>query len=224
MTQALFASINQAFENHAPGKVYLFPYPAADPGGATPTNTTRIDASLADIFGEDATFHTISAKAWGDVDENGLNADVKNDTIEFPHNDGSAPGSVPGAIKSATLEFAIYDCDAAHIADMMGLAAADLLTIAATATTAGRQAALLAVPDASQKWMVIYVAQSATPGEWDLYVWPRCNFTNAPAIKYSVKDKLSMKCQMACNPDLFLVDSRGRGVFSVPITVNAPVA
>ena len=220
MTQALFAQCNKAFENHAPGKLYLFPYPAINPGGAAPTQASIVEGFLALLFGTDTTYTLPVGNPWGDIDENGLDFKVTPDSLDFPHNDGSVPNKIQSGIKEAGLDFTIYDADAQHWADLFGVAPADLVTIAGTTP---RKAALLALPNSTLKWVAIFVTPSSVFGQNDIYLWPRVNFLTQPSVKYSQKDKIVLKCTLACGGDLFLNSAQGVPVFFIPITVTGPV-
>lgn len=220
--QALFASVNKSFESHAPGKLYLFPYPAADPGGVTPTNATRVAGFMALLYGADTTYSIPTGTPWGDIDENGCHFAVKTDSLEFGHNDGSVPGKIVSGVKSAGVEFSVYDCDANHWADVFGCASSDLIAIAATATSGARGATLLGLPNSGLKWVAILAVQSAQfPGYFDHYIFPRVNFLTDPDVKLSQKDKISMKVSLNCNGDLYTNTAAGIPVFSIPVITTS---
>lgn len=295
MPQVLYGSLNRNFENHAPGRVFLFPYPSSNPGIDF---TSTIKAYLAYLYGSDLTYtipstsggtsgtvttagvltlvaaanagfalgqqilmaglppyctiqsklsgasvgvigstyqlsaapsatltalpFTTALQPWGDVDENGLQFKIATDTLTFPHNDGSVPSQVVAGIKSADASFTIYDCDAAHWGDIFGCAAADMVNIAADATHSGTTSALLAMPNATQKWVVICQMQSATFGYSDFLILFRAAFIGDPDVKYSQKDKISMKLKLACNPDLYLSNAAGVPAFGCIVTTTNP--
>jgi hypothetical protein len=296
MTQILFGSINRSFENHAPGRLFLFPYPASNPGS---TLLAWVNATLALLFGTDTTYTQVSSSSggtatvttagvltivaapttgalvlgsmitmaglpfnsivqslisgtlgavgstyqlsipppatisattsftsalqqWGDMDESGLQLKVDVDKLEFPHNDGSVPGVLPSQVKSAMASINIYDADANHWADVFGALPADVVTQVADGTHAGFTAVALGLPNASQKWVAILAMESATPGQLDFLILPRINFLTQPDVKYSSKDKIELKTDLACNGDLYLSTAQGVPVFSVVVTVTAP--
>lgn len=294
--QILYGSLNRNFENHAPGRVFLFPYPTSNPGG---TPTLFLKATLALLYGADLTYtnpstttggtvtsvstaglmtllnpstpafaigqqiimaglpancsilslqsgtlnqaastyqlsvpppvaigsgvaFTTALQPWGDIDENGLQFKIATNDLTFEHNDGSVPSQVVSGIKSADATFSIYDVDANHWADIMGCQPADLVTIAADATHSGSTSALLAFPNTVQKWVVIVQMQSATYGYSDFLILFRTSFIGDPDIKYSQKDKISMKLKLACNPDLYLSNAAGVPAFGMIVTTTAP--
>ena len=217
-------TVNRDFANNAPGQLFLFAYPTADPGGTTsPTNTTRLAGLLALLYDTDTAYKTLKSgvSPWGDIDENGLQFKVKTTQLAFPRNDGSVPARKQSGIEEATATLDIYDADAAHWADCFGLASADLLTIAAASGHAGRQSALLGFPDSSAYYVAILRMRSATTGEYDHLILPRVNFLVEPDIKYSQKDKIQLKAVLNCNGDKYILDSHGIPVFAIPSTVNA---
>jgi len=292
MAQVLYGSLNRNFENHAPGRVFLFPYPVSNPGIDLPS---AVKAYLAYLYGTDLTYTvpststsasgtvttggvlTINTTAvgqfgvgqqilmaglppycviqsklsgtlgaststyqlsvaptatlttlpfstalqpWGDVDENGLQFKIATDTLTFAHNDGSVPSQLVAGIKSADATFSIYDVDANHWADIFGCQAADIMNIAADATHSQSTSALLAFPNTVQKWVVIVQMQSATFGYSDFLILFRTSFIGDPDIKYSQKDKISMKLKLACNPDLYLSNAAGVPAFGCVVTTT----
>ena len=296
MPQVLYGSLNRNFENHAPGRVFLFPYPTTNLGS---TPSLYLKALLALLYGADLTYtipstttggtvtsvttagvmtllapttpalqlgqsinmtglpanctilsllsgtinvaastyqlsvapaaaigsgvpFTTALQPWGDIDENGLQFKIATDSITFPHNDGSVPSQMVSGIKSADATFTIYDCDAQHWADIFGCQAADIVTIAADATHSGTTTALLAYPNTVQKWVVIVQMQSAVYGYSDYLILFRTCFIGDPDIKYSAKDKISMKLKLACNPDLYLSNAAGVPSFGMVVTTTAP--
>ena len=218
------ATVNRNFANNAPGKLFLFPYPTADPGGTTsPTNITRMAGLLALLYGTDTACRTVQTgvSAWGDIDENGLQFKVQTDKLSFPRNDGSVPSQKQAGIKEASATVEIYDADAAHWSDCFG---ADLLTAVASSGHAGRQTALLGFPDSSQYYVGVLQMRSATTGEFDHLILNRVNFLVEPDVKYSQKDKIMLKAVLNCNGDIYMVDTYGVPVFACVDTVDAPAS
>lgn len=216
------AAANKNWKNVAIGDFFLFPYPAADPGVS---NDLRLNAFFAMLCADPIARKDLKAgiTPYGTMDDSGANFKVKVQTQDFPYNDGSPKEKVETGVEEASVELSIYEADPGHWADIWGLQAADILTIAATVGKAARQAALMGAPNNNKKYVAFFRGRSAlVPGEFDYYLWPRVSFGGDPDIKLSRKDKLQLKLTLNVLGCLYLKATDGSPVFGVPEIATAP--
>lgn len=199
------------FKRVGPGQLYLAAAPTTDPGSATPATT--VDGYYALFYGAGgkAAKKTLSGGIlpWGNLTSAGLTLNIKPSTVEFDPNNGPKKKQVTG-IDEASAELEFYDINPAHLVDMFGSQAADLISVAAASGVAGRKIAIIG-PNANN---ALYTAMYRIPdpvlsGEWWHYVMPAVSIIGELALKISKKDTLQGKLMLELEGSPFLNNAQG---------------
>lgn len=205
------SSILNAFKRAAPGQLYLKPAPTADPGTATVASTTDGYYALFYGSGGKAAKKTLTGGVtpWGNLTDDGLTFKVTPSEVEFSPNN-AAKTKINTGIDSADVNFDIYDVDPAHVVDLFGSQAADLLTVASAAGVAGRSIAVVGPNALNQLYTAMYRVPDPTfAGEyWHLMLFA-VNLRCEVDMKLSKKDALKMKVMMSLEGSPFMNNSQG---------------
>lgn len=232
MTTALLASAISTMKRVGPGQLYMVPAPAADPGTTASlpaTDTTAAQKTEAGYFSlfygaasADIRRVITGVSPWATLDNTGLDLKIKPSTVKFDSNTAPVYEMVTG-IETATADFTFFELEPAHLVDMFGSQASDLMTIAAAAGNAGRQIALLGSQSYNNGNTVLYrFPSSVIPGEFVHYLFPWASMMADLEIKMSKKDEMKAKVTLQLQPSPFLFNSAGNGV--VVITDDPNVA
>jgi len=204
------ATANSTIKKVGPGQIYLAPAPT--------TGITNEEDYYKIFFGSTGTLAaakkvlTGGILPWATLDNTGLDFKVKPSTVKFDPNNGPAVELVTG-IESASAEFTFFEVDPAHLVDLFGSQAADLITVAAATGVAARKIALLGPQSYNTLYSVLYrVASSTVPGEFWHYLFPVASIVSDIEIKMSKKDEMKVKVtlQLQCSP--FIYNAAGNGV------------
>jgi hypothetical protein len=203
-----------------PGQLYLIPAPTT--GITTEEDYYKLFFGSTGVMAAAKKVLTAGLKPYVNIDNGGLGLKIKPSTVKFDPNNGPATDLVTG-IESATAELTAFDVDPAHLVDMFGSQAADLITVAAATGVAARQIGLLG----PQSWNIPYcglyrMPSQNVPGEFFHYLF--CNMLlNADLdLKMSKKDEMKAKLtlQLMCSP--YLMNSAGFGVVVITDDPTAP--
>ena len=210
-------SILNTFKRVGPGQLYLAPAPAADPGTGTVATTTDGYYALFYGSGGKAAKKTLTGgvNPWGNLTAAGMTLNIKPATVEFDPNNGPKTKMVTG-IDEASVEFEYYDVNPAHLVDMFGSQAADLIAVAAAAGVAGRKIAVIG-PSANN---ALYSALYRTPspviaGEFWHWLLPAANIIGELTLKLSKKDTYQAKVSMSLEGSPFMNNAQGFPVIAI---------
>ncbi len=214
-------SYNSNFQKVGTGQLYLFAAPSVDPGTATFAST--IDGYYG-LFYTDAAGKKVlkgGINPYANLNANGLALKVKPATVEFDYNNAPKTTMLAG-IDSASVDFEFYDADTAHLKDVFGIGAADLLSISAVSGKAGRKIAGIGANANYNNVVALYRMQSVlVPGEYDHFLFPLASFNPEIDVKLSKKDAFTIKVSLSLRPSPFVTNAAGNGVFMVADTADA---
>jgi len=208
------------YKRVGPGQLYIVPAPT--------TGITTEEDMYKLFFGSTGTLaaakKVLSAgiKPWANLDNSGLDLKIKPSKVTFDPNNGPKFDMVTG-IDTATAEYTFYDVDPAHLVDLFGSQAADLITVAAATGVAGRSIAMLGPQSYNTPFTVLYRSPSSViPGEFFHYMFPMVSMIADVEIKLSKKDEVKGKVtlQLQCSPYIF--NSAGFGVVVITDDPTAP--
>ena len=156
---------------------------------------------------------------WGNLTAGGMSLKIKPSTVDFDPNNGPKKKLVTG-IEEATVEFEFFDVNPAHLVDMFGAQAADLIAVAATTNVAGRKIAVIG-PTANN---ALYTAMFRTPdpllsGEFWHWIFPAANIIGELDLKLSKKDTLQAKVTLSLEGSPFMNNAQG---FPIVAVTDAP--
>ncbi len=111
---------------------------------------------------------------WAVLDKNGYKDKIQGKEIKIDPNDG--PEETIGLEDiSYTGEITIYDVDAQHMKDVLSATATNVLTLAASATQAGRETLIAGGQRILADYMLLYRYPSRkAPGEFNNILVPKC--------------------------------------------------
>jgi hypothetical protein len=159
---------------------------------------------------------------WASLDNTGLDLKMKPSVVKFDPNNGPAVEIVTG-LESAAAEFTFFEVDPAHLVDLFGSQAADLISVAATTGVAGRKIALLGPQSYNTLYSVMYrIPSSIIPGEFFHYLFRVASVLADIEIKMSKKDEMKVKVTLQLQASPFLFNSAGNGVVVITDDPNAP--
>lgn len=208
MANLTIGGTDAAFRGKGAAKLYILAYPTADPGT---TNGDRAEAILALVD---------AAKPWGKTTKKGLKYSAKQRTIKYEYGDGDPTEEVSNGWESAELSGSIFEVDALHIGNVLGLQAADVLSTAATASAEGRSIAVIGKPDNSINYMAVVETPSAKiGGAKDYHLYPKVTFTGDPELSFEPDNPLELAFKLNVKPSDYFKDSKGDGV--IHLLINA---
>lgn len=214
------ATYNGNFQKVGTGQLYLAAAPAADPGSGTLAST--IDGYYG-LFYQDAAAKKIikvGVYPYCNLTADGLSQKVKPSTVEFDYNNGPKTKMLAG-IDEATVEFAFYDVDAAHLKDVFGLDASDVIAVSAAAGKAGRKIAAIGANANYNNVVALFRMNSVlVPGEFDHFMWPLASFIPEIDVKLSKKDAYNVKVTLGLRPSPYAVNAGGNGIICVADTAD----
>lgn len=215
--------VNTSFKRVGSGQLFLAPAPTADPGTATVPTTTDGYYALFYGAGGKAAKKTLTGGIvpWGNLTASGMSLKITPSTVEFDQNVGTKKKVVTG-IEEATVEFEYFDLTPAHLVDMFGSQAADLIAVASAVGVAGRKIAILG-PNANN---ALYTAMYRMPdpvlaGEFWHWLFPAGNIIGTLDLKLSKKDTYQGKVTMSLEGSPFMNNAQG---FPVVAVTDAPDA
>ena len=216
-------TILNSYKRVGPGQLFLAAAPTADPGTATAAST--VDGYYALFYGSSgkAAKKTLDTGKvpWCNLTSAGMTLKIKPSTVEFDPNNGPKKKLVTG-IDEAAAEFEFYDVNPAHLVDLFGGSAADLIAVVAAAGTAGRKIAVIG-PNASNALLTAMyrIPDPALTGEFWHWVLPAGNPIFDLELKLNKKDALSAKFTLELEGSPFLNNAQG---FPVVAFTDAPDA
>lgn len=214
------ATYNGNFQKVGTGQLYLAAAPAADPGSGTLAST--IDGYYGMFYQDAAAKKIIKAGVYPycNLTADGLSQKVKPSTVEFDYNNGPKTKMLAG-IDEATVEFAFYDVDAGHLKDVFGLAASDVIAVAAAAGRAGRKIAAIGANANYNNVVALFRMPSVLePGEYDHFLWPLASFIPEIDVKLSKKDAYNVKVTLGLRPSPYAVNAAGNGIICLADTAD----
>lgn len=233
MTQSLLASAMPTLKRVGPGHLFMVPAPSTDPGTTTglPTGDTTaqektIDGYYALFFGAAGAAAKQALQAgmadYATLDNTGMDLKLKPSTVKFDQN--LAPQfEMTTGLESATAEFTYFEVEPAHLVDLFGSQASDLITVVAATGVAARQIALLGSQSYNLPATVLYrIASSRVAGTFFHYLLPQAYPMANLELKLSKKDELKAKVQLQLQPSPFLLNSAGNGVVVITDDPTAP--
>lgn len=210
-------SIVNTFKRVGPGQLYLAPAPTADPGTATVASTTDGYYALFYGAGGKAAKKTLTGgvSPWGNLTAAGMTLKIKPSTVEFEPNNGPKTKIVSG-VDEASVEFEFFDVNPAHLVDMFGSQAADLISVASAAGVAGRKIAIIGANANNSLYTVLYRTPSPIlPGEFWHWMLPAANIIGELDLKLSKNEKYQAKVTMSLEGSPFMNNAQGFPVFAV---------
>jgi hypothetical protein len=212
MTSLAIAVANGKFKGKGAHKLCLLPYPTVDLGADTKSRVTAI----LDLWR--------AATPFGTTNKKGVTYDAKERTLKFDFGDGSPDDTQATGWESAKLGATIHEVDPAHLANFFGVQAADLTTIAASATEEGRSVVVVGNPNTSVEYIAVVDMPSALGigASRDVHIWPRVSFLTDPKLTFTPDNPLEIEFSLQCKSDYFLTAADGSGVLHVVATVTAP--
>jgi len=220
-------TILNSYKRVGPGQLYLAAAPTSDPGTATVASTT--DGYYALFYGSGAAPAGKVAKKqltggilpWGNLTASGMNLKIKPSTVDFDPNNGPKKKIVTG-IEEAMVEFEFFDLNPAHLVDMFGSQAADLIAVAATTNVAGRKIAIIGPNANNASYVAMYrIPDPVLSGEYWHWLFPAANIIGELDLKLSKKDTLQAKITMSLDGSPFMNNAQG---FPVVAVTDAPDA
>lgn len=214
---------NSNFQKVGAGQLYLAAAPSSNPGGVTPTLLQVSDGYYGLFFDVPANKKVLKAgiEPYCNLTADGLSQKVTPATVEFDYNNGPKTKMLAG-IDEASVEFSFYDGDTAHMADVFGLAAGDLLAIAAGAGKAGRKIACIGANANYNNVVALFRMQSVlVPGEYDHFLWPLASIIPEIDVKLSKKDAFQIKTTLSLRPSPYALNAAGNGVICMADTADA---
>lgn len=215
-------TINNSYKRVGPGQLYLAAAPITDPGAATVASTT--DGYYALFFGlGKAAKKTLSAGIlpWGNLTSSGISLKIKPSTVDFDPNNGPKRTIVTG-FEEASVEFEFFDLNPAHLVDMFGSQASDLIAVAAGSGIAGRKIAVVGPSANNASFTVLYrMPDPVLAGEFWHILIPCANIIGELDLKMSKKDALQGKITMSLDGSPFMNNAQG---FPVVAIVDSPDA
>lgn len=200
-----------SYKRVGPGQLYLAAAPTTDPGTATPAST--VDGYYALFYGAGgkAAKKTLTGgiTPWCNLTAAGMNLKIKPSTVDFDPNNGPKKKIVTG-IEEAMAEFEFYDVNPAHLVDLFGSQAADLIAVAAASGVAGRKIAVLGPNANNASYTAMYrIPDPVLSGEFWHWVLPAGNIIGELDLKLSKKDTLQAKLTMSLEGSPFLNTAQG---------------
>lgn len=223
MPITLLASAMSTMKRVGPGQLYFAPAPTTDPGTTTGLPVADTTATEMSTDGYYALFYgaagaaakkalTAGVKPWASLDNTGLDLKIKPSTVKFDPNNGPSVEVVTG-IESAAAEFTFFEVEPAHLVDIFGSQAADLITVAAASGVAARKIALLGPQSYNTLYTPMYrIPSSIVPGEFFHYLFPVASMNADVEVKMSKKDEMKVKVSLQLQASPFLFNSAGNGV------------
>jgi hypothetical protein len=215
-------TINGNFERHGRGDLFLAPYPAADPGTGTLAST--VDGYYGLFYQDPVAKKVLKAgvKPWCNLDGDGIEFTVKEESIESNPNRG-LKHKIPVGIDEAGLKLTFLDVDAPHLVDALGLPASQLIAVAAAAGKAGRKIAVMGGSRSTAKYVAMYrMASAMVDGEFDHYLFPRVMSIADATIKLGKKEQVKFGMTLTILDDLYALAADGTGVIGWADTADAP--
>ena len=204
MANLVIGGTDASFRGKGAHKLYILAYPTADLGA---DNEDRVDAILTLVK---------AATAWGSTTKKGVKYSAKQKTIKFEFGSGAPKEEVSNGWESAELSGSIFEVDPAHIGNVLGLQAADVLSVAATAAAEGRSVAIVGNPDNSVNYMAVVETPSAKiAGAKDYHIYPKVSFVGDPEISYGPDEAMDLAFKLNVKASDFIIDSVGNGAIQV---------
>jgi len=214
-------SINGNFEKVGTGQLYLVAAPSADPGAGTLSSTSEGYYGLFYTTPADKKTLKGGVLPYCSLTADGVAQKITPSVVEFDHNNGPKTKKLAG-IEEASVEFSFFDVDANHLKDAFGLAAGDLLAIAAGAGVAGRKIAAIGANVNYTNVAALYRMPSVqVPGEFDHFLWPLANITPELDVKMNKKDAYTVKMTLSLRESPFMTNAAGNGIIMLADTADA---
>lgn len=210
MTLAI-AVQNKSFKGRGSGELYLLPYPTVD-GGAT--NTARVEAILAQIA---------AATPFASTTNKGVNYKAKEAVVTQTFGNGDPDEKIVVGVESATVETTIHEVDPAHLANIWGCDAGDVIPVAATAAQFGQTIIVLGKPSNATDYMAVWVIPSSlnVAGANDYHIWPRVSVLTDPDLKFDPKNPIELPITLQAKADLYIKSANGAGAVHVLVQATA---
>jgi hypothetical protein len=215
------ATYNSNFQRVGSGQLYLAAAPSADPGSGTLASTT--DGYYGLFYQDAAAKKALKAGIYPycNLTADGLSQKVTPATVEFDYNNGPKTKMLAG-IDEASVEFTFYDVDTAHLKDVFGLAAGDLISVSAATGKAGRKIAAIGANANYNNVVAMFRMPSVLiPGEFDHFVWPLASFIPEIDVKLSKKDAYQVKVTLSLRPSPYATNAAGNGIICFSDTTDA---
>lgn len=168
------ATLNRNAIQNSPGQIFLLAAPTTVVG----TTPATIVKELYGKFYTDGDIRSAltSATPWAALDKSGYKDKISAKEIKVDLND--SPEEVIGwEVIEYEAELTILDVDAQHMKDVLSASAAQVLTLAASATQAGRDTLIGGGQRYPTDYMLLYRYPSKKcPGEFNNILLPRCDF------------------------------------------------
>lgn len=192
------ASANRNSIQAAAGQIFLL---AAVTSLAGADLTAKVKALYASFYLDGDIRGALAAAVapWAVLDKNGYKDKITGKEIKIDPNDG--PEEVIGLEDiSYNSEITIYDVDTQHMKDVLSAGAANVLTLAASLTQAGRETGLFGGQRILTDYMLLYRYPSKkAPGEFNNILVPKCTISidadreNSKAKARDLKVKINAK-------------------------------
>lgn len=206
------ATFNRKTIEAAAGKPYLLASPASLVGA---TLADKVKELFASFYADGDIRNALKGGVtpWAVLEKTGFKAKLQAKEIKVDPNDG--PEEVIGyeAI-SYESEMTILDCDVQHTKDMLSASAAQVLSLVASATQAGRETLLGGGQRVPTDYMFLYRYPSRQiPGEFKNVLIPCCNLVLDTDAEYSKAKARELKIKIVAKDSGLLVDpTTGMGV------------
>jgi len=204
-------TIVNSYKRVGPGQLYLAPAPTADPGTGTPATTADGYYGLFYGAGGKAAKKILTGGVlpYLNSTSGGMNLKIKPSTVDFDPNNGPKKKVVTG-IDEAMAELEYYDVDPAHLVDMYGSQAADLISVVAAAGVAGRKIAIIGPSSSNALYAALYrIPDPVLAGEFWHWLLPAVSIIGELDLKLSKKDTLQAKLTLSMEGSPFLNNAQG---------------
>lgn len=219
-------TILNSYKRVGPGQLYLAAAPSVDPGTATVASTTDGYYGLFYGAGGKVAKKTLTGgiTPWGNLTASGMNLKIKPSTVDFDPNNGPKKKVVTG-IEEASVEFEFFDVNPAHLVDMFGSQAADLIAVASTTGVAGRKIGIIG-PNANNALFtaMFRIPDPALSGEFWHWLFPAASIIGELDLKLSKKDTLQAKVTLSLEGSPFMNNAQGFPVVAVSDAPDAAAA
>lgn len=167
------ATLNRNAIQNSPGQIFLVASPATLAGADLAAKVKALFGGFY-VDGDIRNALTVTTP-WAVLDKSGYKDKLQAKEIMADPNDG--PEEVIGyEVIDYNSEVTIYDVDVQHMKDVLSASAAQVLTLAASATQAGRETLIGGGQRAPIDYMLLYRYPSKkVPGQFNNILVPRCN-------------------------------------------------
>ena len=210
------ATANPALKREGSGRLYLVPAPVS--------GITDAEDYAALFFSDPAAKKALlpAVKQYATMDKSGLTLKITPSKTKFETNAGPNVERRTG-IESATAEFTFFEVDPAHLGDLLGAQAADLIQVAAASGVAKRDILLVGASNYTQQLCALYRMASPTiPGEFTHYLFTNASMLASVELKMAKNEAMTLKVELQLEESPFLNNASGNGVILITDDPTAP--